>query len=428
MDWYSLLIILSVMIISSILFLKKKQFVMDKLLLIFAFFCPAFFSVFGIIFEKYQNESYLLSYILFYIFFLFTLFLIIFRKNNNKNNKLINSINETLEKHEKVFNTLGWIAIVLKLCILIYPTFNFFSLFTPWKLTYTFSASEYFSTRLFARSDLLSKIISISTTTLSPFLYILLYNKKDKPVKFSLIYIFYYYIDYVNESYIQRNKIIALVVFLLCYLIYENIIKKRKLVIIIPIIGFSLVIMTNFLYSYRLGGENKNLSFEDSLVSIIESESSTQKYLDVCNSISPNISFPKMFISIVSAPFFFLPDVNFPTLSYYFTETITGVSYGGTNYYILLPGFFEEAVMIFGKSFAFLYGVFVALFLGVLYNFYKRIDYAKFFLLNIIINFGVACRGTLQSFMLQQINLLCAFIVVVFFVRLFSSEGGIVKK
>ena len=428
MDWFSLFTIILVLFVFSFFLLRKKKYQMDKLLMIFAIVCPAFFSVFGIVLEKYQNDSYLLPYLFFHVIFLITLSFISLKKDDSKGGKFLNTINNTLENNKKTFNVLGWLAIILKLFILIYPTFKLFNLFTPWKLTYTFSASDYFSSRLFERSDLISRILTIGRTTLSPFLYILLYNKKDKPVKFSLIYIFYFYIDYVNESYIQRNKIIVLVIFLLGYLIYENIIKKRRLVIMIPIIFTFLILLTNFLYSYRLGINVEKMTIKESAIAIIESEAGTQKYLDVCDSLSDSISFPKMVVSIVSAPLFFLPNVSFPTLAYYFTETITGVKYGGTNYYILLPGFFEESVMIFGKNLAFFYGLFVAIFVGLLYNFYKKINMAKFYLLNMIIGFGAACRGTLQSFMLQQFNLLAAFIAVVFLIRLFSKQGGFVKK
>ena len=118
-----------------------------------------------------------------------------------------------------------------------------------------------------------------------------------------------------------------------------------------------------------------------------------------------NISFPKMVASIVTAPLFFLPDINFPTLAYLFTERITGIEYGGANYYILLPGFFEEAVIIFGKELSFLYGFFVAIFIGIIYNFFKKIN-----------------STSLQSFMLQEINLITSFLLIVFLI------GLIIKK
>ena len=417
---YLFVLIFMISLIVLIFMCIKKKYEMDNIVLIFSAVCPILFSALGVLITDYNNEEYFVSYLFFVIFMILTIGILIKGSNKFGISKLNLDIIKVLKENKKTINILGYIALFLQLTLLIYPEFKLFDLFTPNLSSYAFRGREYFSTRLFTRTDSISQVLSILRTSFMPFFFIMLYNHKDNPKFVIFMYVFYYYINYINEYYLQRNKIIMMIFFILFYLFFEKKITKKTFTrITIFLIPF-IFILSSFLGQYRTYGTSE-VSIGNSINNVLLDESKTQRYLSTCESIYGTIFFPKMVYSIVTAPLFFLPD-DFPVLSYLFTEKIIGQTYGSKNYYILLPCSYGEALMVMGRNFAFLYAIFFGFFFSIVYNFLKKNAYAKYYLLYIVLNFAASFRGGLQNFMLQTINMLTAFIIITLFVGIFKHN------
>lgn len=412
--------IVFVTVFLCLFFKVKKVHKLDKIILFFTIFSPICFSALGLLFVDFNNSKYIFSYILYLICLFFTVLLGI---RSNKKLKSANHIERILKENEEIFNILGWFALFLQLTLLIYPNFKLFDLFVPFRNNYSFNGGNYFSNRIFQRTDSISQILSLLRTAMLPFFYILLYNHRKNAKFVIFIYLFYDYITYINEYYIQRNKIVLMIVFILIYLWNEKKIKEKNLkkyiMILIPVI----ICMVGFLGVYRTNGMGNTISIKDSIKMTIYEEAYTQSHIELCNNISSKIFFPKMILSIVTAPLFFMPDVEFPTLAYLFTEELIGLSYGEKNYYIMLPCSYAEGVMVFGANFAFLYGIFLGIGIVIVYNILKKIEHANYFLIYIILNYIACFRGSVQSFLLQTVNLLFSFIVITFCVGIINKKN-----
>ena len=157
---------------------------------------------------------------------------------------------------------------------------------------------------------------------------------------------------------------------------------------------------------------NSNTSFFDNIIHLINQEGYCQQFLDVTNTFSKELSFIKYIISSISSPLFFLPDIDFPVLSYAFTERILGLSYGDANYYIMLPGAFGEGVMIFGKYFAWIYGIFIGYFVGKAYRVFTRVSFLKLWGIMYILDVARSFRGGIQTFFIATLNTSLLLIIV----------------
>ena len=104
-------------------------------------------------------------------------------------------------------------------------------------------------------------------------------------------------------------------------------------------------------------------------------------------------------------------------MSYYFTTGVLGLKYGQVGYYVILPGAFGEGVMVLGKAFAWIYGIFIGIFAGLFFRFLRRHDYLRYVYVYFFIQFGFAFRGGIQAFVMRSLNCLVYFLIVMALIR-----------
>ena len=415
------LIVGTVVIFLAISYFLKKDF-LDKILLYTTIFGSVFFTAFGILSKEVDNSSYIMYYILFLICLNGTVIYCIGTRPSTKEKG--GRIAQIIKANEKLFNALGVIALLLQLSMLIYPEFKIMNLFSFGG--YAFDPNH-FRNKIALDSNTLYRIIAALRVASTPFFFIWLYNIRKDRLKVILIYLFYEYISYVDDFYIGRSEIISICVFLWIFLYEENVLSRKVLMGSIIPAGIIMIVMTSALFNIRT---NKDVSesitsFSESIKSIIEQETNTQQYLDVCNSAAEELSFGKMFISIIQAPIMFLPDVDFPVLSYEFTERLLGMEYGDDNYYIVLPCAYGEGVMVLGKGLSWLYGLFIGVFISIVYRILRKAPQFKFWLIFLLIEYVKAFRGGIQTFVIYVWNSSFVLIILLTFLSITSRKKSI---
>ena len=124
-----------------------------------------------------------------------------------------------------------------------------------------------------------------------------------------------------------------------------------------------------------------------------------------------------IYIIVFLLPYFFLPDDGFPTLSYYFTNGVLGLNYGQIGYYVILPGALGEGLMVLGKYFACFYGAFIGIYAGAFFKYLRRTEYLRYMYIYFLIRFGLAFRGSIQSFVMKSFNCLIYFVIVMVIIK-----------
>ena len=399
------LVFVIVMFLICLTLLLFKNF-LNKVILLVTILAGAFFTSLGLILQYQDNYSYILTYLLFFVLMVVTMMIVIRKIKFNDYLDVENSF----KRYDKIFIALGILALFLKFSTLIYPQFKLGNLFKiPGYQVNVYKFQEI----LVNNSNGIYWIISRLEVMCYPFFFILLYKLKNKPIKCISLFLFYHYIDFAREQYISRSALVVYIIFIWIYLYEEKILSRKKLIILGLILIFTIIPLVNILETVRTGGiVNSNTSFFDNIVHLINQEGYCQQFLDVTNTFSKELSFIKYIISSISSPLFFLPDIDFPVLSYAFTEKILGLSYGDANYYVMLPGAFGEGVMIFGKYFAWIYGIFIGYFVGKADRVFTRVSFLKLWGIMYILDVARSFRGGIQTFFIATLNTSLLLIIV----------------
>lgn len=394
--------------------------------LIYKYFYLSFvvgFSIYsgiGIITEHTYIEDNALLYIIQFILFmlLFIIGSIIVRKIKFKNFTL--DLDNILNPKFILFMASIYIITYVYRCIFsgvsIYDFVNIKDLFINYK-------STAFSIRVNRRNNSLFNFITNQVASLTmPFFFIHLYNIRKKHLKFIVIYLIPVILRLLADGYLSRNRIAVHILFLLIFIIKEELISKknskRLLLVSLPIL---LIIFANLEF-VRSGAVMGYSNF--SMVSkMLASEFGYPKYYDYCNKMSSDYNTINylIYILIVWIPsnVYKYIGIEVPNLAYEFTEKITGLAYGqSNNYYILLPSVLGEAIILFGNKLAcvygFIYGVFSTTFLKILKSHKILYYYMVYFMLDFFRQF----RGGSQYVITFWESQLVPFIIIVAILRL----------
>ena len=415
---FSLILFIITDIIAVIITLIIGKRFETRLLSYIAIGCYTLSSGLGIFMSR-DNESYLVSSLAFLL-----LMTIIICKVIDGRYRL------TIGKNENFFGTSkieGMLPVAIKLGILcfvivfvstFYPT-NYLAQLTRASFGIT---GERFALTL-SRSGGIAWIMDRIKLVLLPFFFIWLYTIRKKWQLFIPIYVVYRLCIILQEAvYTARSSYIEILLFILIYLTFEHYINRRQLVLFGGIILVTGVVAMVVFKNNLMGINSSYSGWREAVYAFLSSEfSGGQARLDFCNSVSGKLNFFHYIYHCFTAPFFFLPDDGFPTLSYFFTSSVLGLRYGQIGYYVILPGAFGEGVMVLGKGFAWLYGVFIGLYAGSFFRFFRKQEYLKYVYLYFLIQFAFSFRGSIQSFVMRSFNCLFYFVIVIWIIGLFSK-------
>lgn len=418
-----MIIALSMMFIFIIRFVVKD--IMRRILLFLTTISAVFFTGIGLTFEANENLQYVFSYSS-YLFVLFFSLLFITRSGEDTKIEFDKGYKDLVENSSVVIKFLAVVSIISQLSLLIYPELKLINLIQPPK--YGFDA-VIFQVRLYRSSDMIDRALSMIRVASFPFLLVYLYSIRKKPFVFISIILFYKYVEYVDRGYLPRNEFLAIAAFIILYLYLEGFISSRvfKSIVVIGILAIPPIMYG--LFFIRVGGSfSFNIhDYINIFVSFIRQEGAFQTNLQFLDSLSHELSFIKLIIQCLSAPLFFLPDINFPVLSYYYTELMLGLSYGDKNYYIILPNAYGEALMVLGKWGAWVYALFIGLFIGFIFNYMKKTPQFKYVLLFVILELAKAFRGGIQTFTMYTINSLVLLFIVMLVLTLIDKKKNHIK-
>lgn len=393
-DYMNLILILSVVIIFLFLGKLYMKSIMEKFIFYITITLGTFFSGIGIIVSNVDNTRYLAPFILFIIVLLTSVILVI----KSKSEKPSQISEDIFVRWKGLFFVLGIMAIIVQLSKLVYPEFKLFNLF---QINNYYFASDTFQVRLAQRSDSIYSLIDLLSSLMIPYFFILLYILRKRPVVFILLTLFYPYISFVQTGYISRNIIIMWLIIILFYLYSERIVKKRVMLVLTLGLLVFLIPVLNSLYYHRIGDVTKDQSISKIIVDFLSQESFSQQYLYICEAFSGQLNIFMMVLRSVLKLIPFLPGIEFPVLSYSFSEAILGLKYGASDYYILLPGAFGEGIMVLGVWWAWIYALFISIFCGLCFNLMKKVSCLKYWMIFFILNYGLSFRGGFQTFFNQ---------------------------
>lgn len=218
-----------------------------------------------------------------------------------------------------------------------------------------------------------------------PFFYLSLYKYRNKPRVVIFLVFAIYYIGYCKNAYIGRGAILAVLLFVVLYL-YHFFPKIRKGVVIVAssLIPTIIIFFVSFI-SIRMGLKAEDLSFADSLSSLIESESYYYMYFDYLKGDSSYLyNYIVWFVTLPLPGFLKVFDVNM-NFNALFTAHVMGVSLSDVES-IALPGLVNESIFIFGSSLFFLHAILLALVISVFYNSLKSNESNFFVIIYSMIN------------------------------------------
>ena len=418
------MIVLFVISLAFIFFLVSKS-VQDNVYRYFYYLFLVGFTIYsGVgIFTEYSNIEqnafiYMLQFLLFIVMF--------FVGSRLVTKYRIHYFMPTLDMiaDSKIVYIMGAVYIGTYIYSCIFSGVSIADLFSIKNLFINYKATA-FATRVARNNSLIYSIITNQVASIAaPFFYIMLYNLRKRHAVFITLFCTPIVLALLSDGYLSRNKIAVYIAFIFIYLIKEKIISKR-LAKNIAIIGIPLMLfMFAVLENVRSGG-NGGIGFLNSIKSLILSEVEYPKYYDYCVSKSRDIDtlhfIIYLFVVCIPSQLYRLIGLSIPNLAYSFTEAITGLSYAQTNnYYILLPSVLGEALMLFGKYGAFLYGFIYGVFSTWFLKILKEHDCLYYLMIYFLLDFFRQFRGGSQYVISVWETQLIPLIIIVAFISSFT--------
>lgn len=415
---FSLILFLFTDIFAVIITLIIGKRFETRLLSYIAIGCYTLSSGLGVFMSR-DNEPYLVSSLLFLLLMTIIICKVVDARYILTIGKNVNFLGTSkIEGMLQIVSKLGILCFVIVFVSTFYPT-NYLAQFTRASFGIT---GERFALAL-SRLGGMAWIMDRIKLVLLPFFFIWLYTIRRKWKLFIPIYVVYRLCIILQEAvYTARSSYVEILLFILFYLAFEHYINRRQLVLfggIIVVVGVvAMVVFKNNL----MGLSSSYGGWREVAIAFLNSEfNGGQARLDFCNSVSGKLNFFHYLYHCFTAPFFFLPDDGFPTLSYFFTSSVLGLRYGQIGYYVILPGAFGEGVMVLGKGFAWIYGVFIGIYAGSFFRFLRKHECLKYVYLYFLIQFAFSFRGSIQSFVMRSFNCLFYFMIVTWIIGLLTK-------
>ena len=299
---------------------------------------------------------------------------------------------------------------------LIYPEIRLSELFNI-----SLSIGDIFTRRELLRGNFVYQIFYyVNLLTISIF-FIYIYKKKiEGKWKSSVgLFLLWYYLQVVVLGYISRNEMFIVCVFLL--ILITN--RKRKEIEInsrFIIIGICLfILLIPFLNAYemiRLGASSQKIGVLESIQELLEKETNYGQYYQFCVNQSKFSLFFRYIIWLITLP---LPSIVFGSIknyglatNEYFTVAFTGIQPGSSNYSVILPSIFGEALMFFGQNFFWIHAVFLGFFFGKFCTKMEINNNLKLLNLYFAVSMLILGRGGSQAVMPSMINYMVMYFIV----------------
>lgn len=313
---------------------------------------------------------------------------------------------------------------------LLYPNFNLFSIFDFANLVQNYKVLP-FATRVFRSNDFLYVLVTVQLRLVSlPFFFIWLYIKRGNPYIFVSMFLLPFYLQTISNFYISRNEVAVIFVFLTVYFYIEKVIHRRLLFAIIVIAIPTTIIVFSQLYFTRVSLEHDYNTIESIFVMFRQETAFVLNYSTIIRYNSDvNILQFLLYIFTLPLPFdimgFF--GMQTPNLAQILTFRITGLTYGDSNYFLLLPSVYGEGIMIFNLYFGWLYAFVLAPISFIILRFLARNKLTTYLMIWFLIDYMRQMRGGSQYILAHWINMLVPFILILLLVEALKKTNILIK-
>ena len=394
----------------------QKLIVRKSFLILFSIFF-FIYSILGIILN--QIDIFFLFLSLLYFFssvFLFNYFF------NNKlriagHRNFIETIDNIASHKQKIII----IYFVFYLALFIYPNIRLANIFNP-----TLDFHAYFQER-FSEGNVISTLIDRIRQLIYP-LFLLALSRIKFRNAISLL-LFNLYLGFANSGYIGRGSLVILFITIMFALFLHN--KKLFKKILFSVIISSPFILWGFVQyaRIRLGADQLDISFIDSVKFIFISESKTSYYGEIA-CINNNSSYLFQYIRwllTLPVPGQLLPFPPFQ-LNYEIAKDIHGILPGQNGFSVTLIGLFFESVYAFGNKLFLLHAIIPQLTIAFLFKIVEKIKGSAFLIGAILAQATyVLNRGGSAGFFPFAINTMLLIIVIFIFSILFKKTFVFLK-
>lgn len=373
------------------------------------------YSGLGIVIYNINNKVlYLFEFMMFSMFFF-----IVANICKEKTTYALKGIESVYYEHQPFIYTMAIIYLIIYIYPLVLGRFTFRDLINISSIFSDYHSTP-FSLRVARKSNMLYIIITNQVRGIcSPFFYLLLNKIRKKPMVFILTFLFPVLLKTVSDGYLSRNNIVVYLAFIFIYLISERIINKKIAISVFVLMTPIILSILNLMSKVRSGGDfNFSLNtITENIRALIDSECSYPIYFNICDSMydfNKTINFfVYILLVVIPSQFYSLIGLTIPNLAYSFTENVLGMSYGAQDYYIVLPSVLGEAIILFGKYFAWIYGgiyaIFIFWFLRVLSS-HRSLKYLKLYF---VLDFFRQFRGGSQYVLSTWMTTIVPFIIIV---------------
>lgn len=309
----------------------------------------------------------------------------------------------------------------------IYPEFSIQKIFNFEALVTNYAVTPFYL-RVIRQNDMIYQLITTQLRLLAkPFFFIYLYKKRDHALVFMFLFLFPVYLQAMHNSYLSRNEMAVNLAFIIVYLYKEEKIN-RKMIIAFSMIAvpFILFFFEKLFYS-RVGASSGVESIGGSIDNLIRQETTFVKNYYNASNISSKISVFTFLLYVVTLPIpsFLMNIFGFykPNLAQILTTDITGLLYGDTGYYLILPSVLGEGIIIFDQYFAWAYALILAPLAFLFLRKLKSNKVLTYLMVWYMIDFAREMRGGSQYILSSWINTLVPFAVIIYIFNAFRKTS-----
>lgn len=409
-------VLLVTFFISSLAYFTARTPI-QKMYIIFLSIAIIVYSGIGLSYNDF-GRGYTIKFFIFYLFIFLTIAFIF----NLKLTKKSIIVKKYLSNRLLLFFVIGFYFVYF--VRLVYPEFQLLNLIKPPIPT----IQDIFNRMSAQRSAPLLEVIRLVSIISFPFFMIFLQRKMFQgkwKLVISLIVI-WIYLEYVSLGYISRYEIMLYIFFI--FLIFVNrdkkyySINKRN----IMFMGIILLSLSPFLLAYelfRLGVINTDINIVDSITNLIFKETDYARYYEASANMHQSNLWAKYFYWIATLP---IPSAiagplkdNLFLINKYFTETYTGIYYGDIGYSVILPSIFGESLILYGKHFFWIHGIFLGMFFGLVCRMFEKNKELSLLNVYFAVQLIAIGRGGTSGIIGSIVNHMIFYIAITYFIKQF---------
>lgn len=375
------------------------------------------------------GSDYSIKFLVFFGITILTMSLIFNSRVVLKRNK--DSIKKSSSKISKgVILTLVILFFCVYLVRLTYPVMRLSYLYNPPPLSINDIFIRYEQLRSLPIWEIF-RLINVATFVFF-MIYIQKLKKKNKIIIVLILICSWIYLEYITLGYISRYEMVVYFVFLFIIVINRNMNDYRLKFKTMMILGVIFVALMPFMLSFemlRQGGQVTSSGSFDAILRLFFKESDYPKYYNEAVLINTPGLWKRFYHWFFTLPIPSIISGTFKSdvliVNRYFTEAYSGILYGDYGFSIILPSILGESLMIYGKNYYWVHGLFTGVFVGLLGNVLSKNDDLSTLNLFYAVKMISLGRGGVTGIIGLVVNSLVFYALIMFLIKLMTTKKNL---